>query len=622
MPSTLEVDAARRRGAVITLTLLMLAVLPGGVALAERDSFGWAGSDSCRSCHQDHYASWHRTFHRTMTQEATGSSVLGAFDGREVTYWGRTIRPVERDGQFYFEYLDAPGGDVASVAHITRTVGSHRYQQYLSQGSATGDNYIRLHLLWHMGEQRWVHMNGAFLYSDDQGFNDHAATWNHNCIYCHNTGPQPNIVNYEALHRRLAMGERLNFLANARYESQVEELGIACESCHGPGAEHAAQMRNPFKRYWHAFNEDAEVEGIVHPGKLPPERSAQVCGQCHAQRLPIRTNLVETWLKTGPTYRPGDDLLDHVSLISPNTPGTVTKPDIYRLRFWPDGTPRLSAYEYTGLRQTPCFTEGKATCISCHEAHGGSAEGMITEPNRAGASCLNCHQTIAADVSKHTRHPAESEASDCVSCHMPRIVYGVMAIHRSHDIEVPDPVGHAEQDRPDACSSCHLDKSAVWLASTIGEESRPAADAGTPQWLMDLLGGDPVQRAIAAEAAGQDGVALTGAARLWLVPPLLNALADGYPAVRRFSANSLRTLDEQFGTEGPQFGVLLDHYDFIGDAVTRRELGRKLWRRWHDFAAQRRDQPAWIAGAAVNPNLLSELRAQARANAKRIEIGE
>ena len=46
----------------------------------------WSTSDDCRSCHPDQHASWHRTFHRTMTQEASPESVVGAFDGRVVTF--------------------------------------------------------------------------------------------------------------------------------------------------------------------------------------------------------------------------------------------------------------------------------------------------------------------------------------------------------------------------------------------------------------------------------------------------------------------------------------------------------------------------------------------------------
>jgi hypothetical protein len=37
----------------------------------------FVGSAACRGCHDDHLASWHRTFHRTMTAEANAESVRG-----------------------------------------------------------------------------------------------------------------------------------------------------------------------------------------------------------------------------------------------------------------------------------------------------------------------------------------------------------------------------------------------------------------------------------------------------------------------------------------------------------------------------------------------------------------
>lgn len=582
---------------------------------------GYVGSNSCRSCHQDHHASWYRTYHRTMTQEASERSVLGVFDGRELTYWGHTIRPVRRDGEFRFEYLDRPGGRVTGYAVIRRTVGSHRYQQYLAQSPATGDNYVRMHLLWHIGEQRWVHINGAFLYDDEQGFDDHVATWNHNCIFCHNTGPEPRIVNYEALHRRIARGERIDFLKEARYESRVAELGIACEACHGPGAVHAQRMRNPFTRYLHHLRPDLPVADIVHPGKLPYDRSSQVCGQCHAQRVPADISLVETWLRTGPTYRPGDDLFAHVRLVAPDTPGPPGRPDLYRLRFWPDGTPRLSAYEYTGLLGTPCHTRGQVRCIDCHEAHGGDPAGMITDANRRGASCAGCHTDIAAREPQHSRHAPGTPGSACVDCHMPRIVYGVMAIHRSHDIERPSPLAQAAANRPETCTSCHLDRTAAWAEAAIaGWRGRPApaAQDGPPEWLRQLLGGDPVQRAVAAEAAGRDGITPRGEAQRLLIAPLLHALADDYPAVRRFAANSLRAIDVRLSLG---LGELLDGYDFIADRAARRAVERRLWQRWRDLAPPQAPPP-WLDGHMVEPVLLSALRARARAQAQRIEIGE
>src|SRR3954469_13670280 len=40
---------------------------------------GYVRSETCRSCHPDQYASWHRSFHRSMTQHATPEAVRGNF---------------------------------------------------------------------------------------------------------------------------------------------------------------------------------------------------------------------------------------------------------------------------------------------------------------------------------------------------------------------------------------------------------------------------------------------------------------------------------------------------------------------------------------------------------------
>lgn len=604
-----------RVSALLLLTGLAACAPDHAATRAEQPQHDWAGSGTCYGCHENRHTSWARTYHRTMTQDATAEAVAGAFDGRIVEYGDQRIRPVARDGGYFFEYLDA-NDRVAGRAEIKRTVGSHRYQQYLAQAPNTGDNYIRMHMLWHIEDQRWVHMNGAFLYPDGQPYDQHIATWNHNCIYCHNTGPEPRIQNYDSLFQRIARGEGVNFLQAARYESQVAELGIACESCHGPAGQHVRQMEQPLTRLWYTLNPDAEVAGVVEAKSLSQAASTQICGQCHAQRQPADTNMVEDWLRTGPSYRAGDDLLQHISLVTPETPGPAGKPGLYKLRFWPDGTPRLSAYEYTGLREAKCFTESDMTCISCHEAHGGSPEGMISEANRHGENCVDCHADIGADVPAHTKHPADSMASQCVSCHMPKIVYGVMTVHRSHDIERPAPAQHAAQNRPDACTQCHVDKSASWAQAAI--DSEPVGDDETPEWLKQLLGGDPVQRAIAAHDAGQPGLGV--AEPRWLVPPLLHALRDDYPAVRRFAYKSLLALDGQFG-ELSGLDKALANYDFLGDDDERLVIERAAWRSWRSME-QPEKRPPWIVRARLEPELLRQLRDRAADNAQRIEIGE
>lgn len=581
------------------------------VAPVDLHQTGFVGSATCRSCHADHHASWSRTYHRTMTQEASAKSVQGAFDGQIVRAWGGAIRPVQRDGKYFFDLLDPRTEEVRASHEILRTVGSHRYQQYLTQRADNGQ-YIRLQMLWHMGDQRWVHMNGAFLYDDRQGFDQHTTTWNHNCIYCHNTGPAPGIQNSEALYARAARGEPVNFLREAAYDSEVAELGIACESCHGPGAAHAQANRDPLRRYaLHAG--DAADPSITNPRRLDAPRATYICAQCHAQRVPVRPDLVETWLKTGPTFRAGDDLAEHVRWITPDEPGPPNNPDLYRQRFWADGTPRLSAYEFQGLAQSPCYQQAPLSCLNCHDAHGGDPSGMMKDGARGNAPCAACHAPIAQNLKAHTRHEPDSSGSLCINCHMPKMVYGVMEIHRSHHIEVPKPLQHAQQERPDACTGCHLDRSAAWADQRIADAPPAAEDGGIPENLRQLLGGDPVQRAVAAKLAGRSDSALSPEQRLRLIPPLLLAMEDAYPAVRRFAWQSLGAIARDAGLD---WDAAAAGFDFTGPAHERAQVIAELRRRWQSDAvtqAQRGAEPA--------PDLVAALRQRAAQTAA-INIGE
>ncbi|WP_164484047.1 hypothetical protein [Pseudofulvimonas gallinarii] len=167
----------------------------------------FTGSQACVDCHADRHESWYATFHRTMTQEATPDSVQGRFDGQPLDYWGLRMRPVSEDGRYYFEYSEIDTGEVVDRREIVRTVGSHRYQQYMTYVPETG-NYVRLHYLWHNGDQRWVHMNAAFLGPDEQDYSAQVSVWNQNCIFCHNTGPEPRMTNYDDLVRRARRARR------------------------------------------------------------------------------------------------------------------------------------------------------------------------------------------------------------------------------------------------------------------------------------------------------------------------------------------------------------------------------------------------------------------------------
>jgi len=605
--------------ALLALAALLWVSVPGARAMPARDREAFVGSKTCLSCHADHHASWKRTYHRTMTQEVSPKAVQGRFDGQVVDAWGVPVRPVREGDRFFFEYLDPVSRTPRAKVELHRTVGSHRYQQYLSKD---GDGrYSRMHLIWHNGDARWVHYNGAFLYDDAQGFNEHAAVWNPNCIFCHNTGVRPGITNAAQLMDRARAGERFNYINAAHWDSEVAELGIACESCHGPGGTHAAANRNPLRRYWLHLG-DVQDTSINNPARLSAARADEVCGQCHGQRQPARLDMAQQWLKDGPSYRAGDELAQHVSLVWPDTPAPQNNPDLFRLRFWKDGTPRLSAYEMQGHLQSACTTKGEASCIGCHEAHGGDPAGMIKPENREGASCIGCHAEAAA-LPAHVAHSKASATTNCVDCHMPKMVYGVMEIHRTHRIRSPDPLASAANQQPDACTGCHGNRSAGWAAEAIAAWRGTALPANSaeamPENLRQLFGGDPVQRAVAAKLAGIEKSALTDTERAAQLPLLFAAMEDGYPAVRRFAQQSARVSADKLGL--PALTAALQGFDFIGTSTQRAQALQAI------RAAAPAPRPAndtlgglLAADGRVNTALLDTLRAQADRTA--INIGE
>src|SRR5205807_4011056 len=69
------------------------------------------------------------------------------------------------------------------------------------------------------------------------------------------------------------------------YRSRVNELGIACEACHGPAADHVRLNQNPARRYAVRYAEQGD-DTIVNPAHLSVERVDAICAHCHAGHVP------------------------------------------------------------------------------------------------------------------------------------------------------------------------------------------------------------------------------------------------------------------------------------------------------------------------------------------------
>jgi predicted CXXCH cytochrome family protein len=595
------------RPKVLSLAAAAAALALGGVALAVRaerernriaaelaaprdlHGTGYVGSAACRRCHAEQYASWRRTFHRTMTTEATSTNILGDFSGATLSHAGVGARMDKDEAGRYRMTFTRPGAP-PRVATVVRAVGSRRYQQYLA---AEGDTLWRLPVAYDLRDRRWFPMTGAFLFSDPEPwkgsgppamssgglspptldaidssrpvygggvFDRHVTRWNDNCVFCHNVAPNPG--------REPATGA---------FRTTVAELGIACEACHGPGAEHARRNADPARREVLQTTGQADPT-IVNPSRLAPARAADDCGRCHGQRI---ADDVGPFLAHGDPFVAGDDLALYSAPLWRDTPLAGDR-EAFAARFWRDGTPRLTAYEYQGMLQSACAIKGALTCTSCHGMHEGDPRGQLRAAfagpgGAADRMCTGCHKGLAAPaaLAAHARHDPAGEGARCVGCHMPRIVYGVLDVHRSHRIEIPDAARARAAGRPDACGGCHL------------------AGPGAP--LESVFAGDPVTRAVSADAIGRAPLAAGGDTRARLGALLAVMADDRYPAVRHIAWRGLRRLP------GPGGSPLAADYDPSGTSAARTAV---------------------VARVRVELGIRAAARDRGRARDRDLEIGE
>jgi len=207
----------------------------------------------------------------------------------------------------------------------------------------------------------------------------------------HNASPSADLEKaigrpIEADEVRLCFGCH-NTASSAGGQFNPEHLipGITCEACHGPGAKHAAAMK-----------EGRIVDGlaqVLNPAKLDPFDSVDFCGACH-----------RTW----------------ADVVESRAEGAAT------LRFQP--------YR---LELSRCWGRGDAriTCLACHDPHAPVERDAEFYDNR----CLRCHVTTkgASGASDHPGAACPQRTKDCTTCHMPKLeVPGTHAKFTDHRIRI------------------------------------------------------------------------------------------------------------------------------------------------------------------------------------------
>ena len=461
----------------------------------------YLGSASCESCHQEAYTRWKGSLHIQMTRPIAEATILGDFtrDARFSAH-GRSYEFGTKNGK---PFVTVRAGDRAAQTYaVDYTLGSKRFQGYLST-LADGRMYV-LPVFWHVERRRWLDWQETTPIPD--GAHDLKQIWNVNCFNCHATNMDRGYVP-----------------ATDTYRTTWTEMAIGCEACHGPGKAHVALMKaweqDPKSIPTYSSRADnrqlSDILRIFSPRTADPRRTYDTCGYCHGNKRNLFTD-----------FDAGEPYADHAVpfLVSEPLPEFDAQGE-----FWPDGRPnrfnRTQALTLSG-----CFKAGAVTCTSCHLAHGPSTHEFSLKVDlhdgRAGDQlCTQCHQgpadaaspaepqsplarvtsrapdTIESrqpwtdeELARHSFHAADSEGSRCVNCHMSDVNWRLLMRRRDHTFQSPVPETTAAFGVPNACTTCHDDRTPEWAARQMdawwGDGARRGKSVGLARTLYAAGTGD------------------------------------------------------------------------------------------------------------------------------------
>ena len=416
----------------------------------------YAGSRSCRECHERFYELWAPSFHGLAMQGVDSAFIASqlVINSNELEIQGFFFKPILRNDSLIM--IERKGQSEREYPAIHVLGGKYIY--YFLTPFEKGRLQV-LPLAYDVDDQSWYNTPASAvrhfvdpLEDEELDWHSFAYTFNTSCHSCH-VSQLENNYNPDT----------------DEYHTTWLEPGINCETCHGPSQGHVEVCRKAKE------GEVPEDLKIVMTSKFTHEQNNSSCAPCHAKMRTLST-----------AYMPGERFFNHFDLV------TLEDPD-----FYPDGRDLGENYTFTLWKLSGCDKSGTLDCVHCHTSSG---RYRFASENPNGA-CMPCHEENVNNIAAHTHHP-EVEGLICISCHMPMTEFARME-RSDHSMRPPMPAATIEFGSPNACNICHDDQDAEWAdkwvrewhqdeyqAETI-EVGRMLLDARTGEWkrIDDILGG-------------------------------------------------------------------------------------------------------------------------------------
>ncbi|MGA7264236.1 MAG: tetratricopeptide repeat protein [Stellaceae bacterium] len=513
---------------IVVSAMITLALIHVTSQAPADEAAKFMGGKVCSGCHAAETESWKVSHHALAMQRATEGTVLGNFSNEPFEHLG-VVTTFSRAGEKFRLRTEGPDGALHDY-EIDYTFGVYPLQQYLI--AFPGGRYQALGIAWdsrqkEQGGQRWFH-----LYPDQQLNPDNRLhwtgrnqTWNYQCADCHTTNLQKN---YD--------------LSTDTYATTWTDVDVSCEACHGLGSRHVAWAKAHGEGSSYSPNTDASRMGLTNWLKptdgghweMNPETGIarrteklvsielDTCAACHSRRKVIAKNPV-----------PGEPFLDSYL-------PALLEAGLYHA----DGQIDGEVYEYGSFLQSRMYHAG-VTCSDCHDPH------SLKLRAEGNALCAQCHMPAKFDVVEHDHHRPGSAGAQCVSCHMPTNTYMVVDARRDHSIRVPRPDLSVSLGTANACTQCHVGRSAEWAAQSVAAWY-PHGRQSTPHYGATLhagrIGAVDAEQQLDRLILDQSQPAIARASALLLLAPYVTpasdpaikaAIADANPLVRMSAPRAL-----------------------------------------------------------------------------------
>lgn len=454
----------------------------------------YAGSDECKSCHPSQHSEWSRTGMGRMLRRYEPNNVIGDFSRREFRDDSGVTVGLLRNEQGHFFEIPGADGEPKRLP-VDYVIGSKWQQAYATE---LPDGRIHVFpIQYNRLQGRWLNYWRLIdpprsKRTDITAFSefDHATNYQFHCAPCHTS--------------QLAFSPPdSNRLEDIRFK----EGGVNCEMCHGPSAAHAQAFAAG------RLLEKKPSDPPVDFQSIGQEQYTRICAQCHMQSAMFRRGV------EGELNHSGDPTVFFQHLRS--------RPfsEFSKKAFYKDGRFRETTFVVESLLRSKCFQIGGVTCGHCHDPHGANAAEnpkslkLRDQPNRM---CLQCHSEKGVGLTAHTRHEADSKASECTSCHMPPIMNSLLFKAGTHRIDdIPDPERTSQfgaQESPNACLICHTDKNPSWLTESLSQwKAAVSEDRIDAEPRLSEEVSRPLDALLAAidQAVSPDGFSFLVEARNW-----------------------------------------------------------------------------------------------------------